>query len=623
MREQALFEATQEHDGEFQPLGRMQRHHLHGVFASPGLRLTAFQHRVRQEGVQRVHGFTAVRRHLVGFEGAGRGDEFVQVFDARLALAVFFLLEMFTQTRARDDMVHLLVQGQAAGFLGQLVHQLQKPGQGLVTLRAQHAGAQHHAAGFPQGTATFAGCGTHQVERARPDATRRQVHHALESGVLRAVRQQTQISQRVFHFGAFEEAQTPIHTVGDACIHEALFQHAGLRVGTVEHGHTIAAATMGHPFADTLHDEVCFVAFIERGINANGFTRRPRRTQGFAEAPGVVFDDAVGQRQNVAAGAIVFLEAHHERAGKVFAELVDVFHLGTTPAVNALVVVAHHERRTARARNEPQPLVLQRVGVLEFVDQHVREAVAVVREDIGMVAQEFIAAQQQFGEVHHARLAATRLVFFVDADELAARGVAVVFQMLGALAFIFAAVDEPGDFARHPAGVVQTHVLQDFFHQPLLVVRVENLEGLGQVCLAPVNAQQAMRQPVEGADPEILHAHLQQALHAGAHFGSGLVGEGDGEDGPQRGALAFDEPADAVHQHARLAGTGTGEDETGLQRGRDGLRLFGVQAGEERVGIHRRILPGQAAHPLTLCKQITRRATFLPRGRSTVPAPAR
>ena len=333
-----------------------------------------------------------------------------------------------------------------------------------------------------------------------------------------------------------------------------------------------------------------------------------------------MFDDAVRQRQDVAAGAVIFLEAHHEGAGKVFAELVDVLHLGAAPTVDALVVVAHHERRATWPRDQPQPLVLQGVGVLELVHQHVRETLAIVGEYIRVVAQQFVAAQQQFGEVHHARLAAARFVFFVDADELATRRVTVVLQVFRALAFVLAPIDEPRDLARHPAGVVQAHVLQDFLHQPLLVVRVENLEGLGKVRLAPVNAQQAMRQPVESADPEILHAHLQQRLHAGTHFRGGLVREGDGEDGPQRSTFALHEPGDAVHEHARLAGTGTSEDETGLQGRRDGLRLFGVQAGEERVGIHPPILPGWAAQPVTLFRP---RAAFLPRGRRAVQVPAR
>ena len=49
VRKQAFFQTTQEHDGKLETLGRVQRHHLHGVFPGASLRFAAFQHRMRQE----------------------------------------------------------------------------------------------------------------------------------------------------------------------------------------------------------------------------------------------------------------------------------------------------------------------------------------------------------------------------------------------------------------------------------------------------------------------------------------------------------------------------------------------------------------------------------------------
>ena len=510
----------------------MQRHHLYGIFAGTGLRLAAFQHRMRQKRIQGVHGFATVSRHLVRFEGARCRNQFVQVLDAGFTLAVFFLLEVFAQTGTRDDMVHLLMQWQIGGFLRQLVDQLQERSQRLVPLGPKHAGAQHHTAGFPHGVAAFARGRAHQIQGARANAARRQVHHTLESGVFGAVRQQAQVSKRIFHFGALKEAEATVNAVRDTRVHEAFFQHARLRIGPVQHRCAVTTTALIDPLAHALDYEVRFVAFVERGIDTDRLARRTCGTQRLAEAASVVLDDAVGQRQDVAAGAVVFFEAHHERAGKVSAELVDVFHLGAAPAVDALVVVTHDERRTTRTGQQTQPLVLQGVGVLKLVHQHVGEALAVVVQHLHMVAQQFVTAQQQFGEVHHARLAAARFIFLVDADELPARRVAVILQVLRALTFIFTAINEISDLTWHPAGVVEAHFFQNFFHQPLLVIRIENLEGLRQLGFAPMNAQQAMRQAMEGADPEILHAHLQQRFHAAAHFGRRLVGEGNREDGP-------------------------------------------------------------------------------------------
>ena len=45
----------------------------------------------------------------------------------------------------------------------------------------------------------------------------------------------------------------------------------------------------------------------------------------------------------------------------------------------------------------------------------------------------------------------------------------------------------------------------------------------------------------------------EQSLHTGAHLGSSLIGERDGENAARRDALGFHEPGDAMHQHAGLA----------------------------------------------------------------------
>ena len=53
MRKQAVFHAGQKHHREFQPLGRMQGHHLHTVIVRVGLPLAGLQHRMREKGFER------------------------------------------------------------------------------------------------------------------------------------------------------------------------------------------------------------------------------------------------------------------------------------------------------------------------------------------------------------------------------------------------------------------------------------------------------------------------------------------------------------------------------------------------------------------------------------------
>ena len=66
-----------------------------------------------------------------------------------------------------------------------------------------------------------------------------------------------------------------------------------------------------------------------------------------------------------------------------------------------------------------------------------------------------------------------------------------------------------------------------------------------------------------------------------AHLGGGLVGERDGED-PRRVRALVDQVGDAVGEHPRLAGSGTGDDEQRTVAVHDRVELIGVETGHRR-----------------------------------------
>ena len=75
----------------------------------------------------------------------------------------------------------------------------------------------------------------------------------------------------------------------------------------------------------------------------------------------------------------------------------------------------------------------------------------------------------------------------------------------------------------------------------------------------------------------------EQSIDAFGHFGGGLVGEGDGEDGVGRDVFLLDEPGNAMGDDAGFARAGAGEDEQWALRGLDGGALFGIEMGEKRM----------------------------------------
>ena len=171
-----------------------------------------------------------------------------------------------------------------------------------------------------------------------------------------------------------------------------------------------------------------------------------------------------------------------------------------------------------------------------------------------VVAPQVEGAQQEFGEVDDPGAHAGGLVGFIDAAHGRQEQIAAGLDMLRAQAFVFLAVDEPLRLTRRPTLLVEAQLADHPLDQALLVIAVEDLEGLGQARLLPVRPQQAVRQAVEGAYPHAGRADAHQLLNAVAHLGSGLVGEGHRQDGMRGRVFDLDQPGDTVHQHSGFTG---------------------------------------------------------------------
>ena len=86
-------------------------------------------------------------------------------------------------------------------------------------------------------------------------------------------------------------------------------------------------------------------------------------------------------------------ELYDRCAGKVLLELMNMLDSRTTPSVDRLVVVTDNKRHAAIACEDPEPCVLNRIGVLELVNKQVLKAAPVVRQQLGVIAQQFVCTQ--------------------------------------------------------------------------------------------------------------------------------------------------------------------------------------------------------------------------------------
>jgi hypothetical protein len=222
---------------------------------------------------------------------------------------------------------------------------------------------------------------------------------------------------------------------------------------------------------------------------------------------------------------------------------------------------------------------------VEPVAQQVPEALLVVLQQTGVVQPQLVRAQQQLCEVDQAGATGGDLIGLVDADE-GVGGRVAADDVLGPLSFVLRGIDEPRRLARGPALLVEAHVVDDALQQTDLVVRVQHLEGFGQARFVPVQAQQAVGDTVEGADPHAASALSTELADAMTHLARGLVGESHRQHAVGRHAQHLGQPADAVHQHPRLAGAGAGQHQGVLGISGDGLALGRVERIEQVGNIH-------------------------------------
>ena len=312
----------------------------------------------------------------------------------------------------------------------------------------------------------------------------------------------------------------------------------------------------------------------------------------------VVGNHGVGGIEDGAGGAVVLLQPDRFGDVVVAQEVVHVADFRTAEGVDRLVVVTHGKQGGRGAGEAAQPLVLQAVGVLEFVDQDLVEARLVVGAQGFVAGQQLEARQQQLGKIHHAFAAALALVFAPDVDQPAVEG-AGGLHAVRAQSLFLVAVDELHQLARWIGVVGQVERLQEPLDGGQLVLAVEDGEGGRQAGVAVVQAQKAVRQPVEGADPHHARIDRQHGADAGLHLAGGLVGEGDGQHAGRRGQAFAQQPGNAAGQHPGLAAAGSGEHQR-VAAGRNGGELRRIEAGEE-IGIHGGFTARQSADSTNFC----------------------
>ena len=220
------------------------------------------------------------------------------------------------------------------------------------------------------------------LERTRADAAWRKIHDAKKCAIVVRCSKQAQIGQCVLHFRALEKAHAAVDAVRQRGIEQRVLEDARLRVAAIKQRDGIERNAVLRQTLHDIDDECGLVQVRWRNEGTHGLAAAFVRPQVLAEPQAVVLDERVRGIENIAVRPIVLLELdqrHRALCGREIA--LEVLHVGDVRAakrVNRLIVVAHGEYGGIRAGEEAQPFVLQNIRILEFVDQDMREASAVI-----------------------------------------------------------------------------------------------------------------------------------------------------------------------------------------------------------------------------------------------------
>ena len=450
------------------------------------------------------------------------------------------------------------------------------------------------------------------------DAPGRAVDNPAQPQIVRRGGNQAQIGQHVLYLRPVKEAGAADDPIGDAVALEGIFQLVGLGIHPIQYRVIPPVgplAVSGHDLGSHI---LGLVVFVVRHIQLQWLPRPLVAPQFLALPPLVVADDGVGRVQDVGGTTVVLLQPDGAAVLVLLLKAEDIFNGCAPELIDALVIVAHHADVAPAPCQQGGEQILQVVGVLILVDQHILEAPLPVEAHLLLLLQQLYREEDQVVKVHGVggeHPAHILAVDFADADAADIPALSGTVQIVpGADAAVLC----PADLAQHGFWrehlVIQIHVLQDAFEQAQAVRRVIDGKAAGKAQPLRVPPQNAHAGGVEGAGPDVIGLRPQHPFQPLFQFPRRLVGEGDGQDAPGghrvqgRNALClfpapqqdlqlpligigghfvavprpavFQQIGNAVNQHSGLAAARPCQDQQRPFGGQHRLPLHGVQRRE-------------------------------------------
>jgi hypothetical protein len=298
-----------------------------------------------------------------------------------------------------------------------------------------------------------------------------------------------------------------------------------------------------------------------------------------------------GDREDLGARSVVVVHLDDRRSGEVVGEPGEVRRVGPVPAVDGLVGVTHDTEVVAVAEPTAEQPELQRVHVLELVDEEVAEPPALRIAERAVGLQGGGAMGQEVVEVDEAL---ALLLLLVPGEPLRhdARRSGDPAGGGGGGRGVPVGRDEPGlrplDLGRQLGGAQAVVSVDDRPQDAGLV-----LQQCRRAAVAPLPPGAELR-PGRGVERAGGRDVAQpEAPEPAGQLAGRLAGEGEGQDMAWIGVAGDRPPGDAPGEDPGLARARAGLDAQRVRRVGDSPPLVRVEPHQQRVGVHpRRVVTG-------------------------------
>ena len=586
MREDPVFHAGQEDDGELQALRSVECHQGDDPVIVVGDLISVCDERYPLE--------EAGEAGLVGIALVLGGDrlQLGKVLHASLVLGIMRGLEL-------REVAGLLQGGlqdrrRARAGLHEGAQVREQLGEG-DDLSLRPSGQSRDLRGAvqrgPEGDALALSERLDRLLRPVSDPALGDVEDAAHRHVVVGIGDRAEVGDRVPDLAAFVEAHAPDDGVGQPHPDEDLLQGPGLGVGPVEDGHVRGShSRVIDQGIDLVCHEAGFIVLVVGDVGDDGRTRSGVGPQALGPAAAVARDDAIGGVEDGLRRPVVLLQQHGLGIGIVALELLDVANRRATEGIDGLIGVADHAQlgrwhAVAAVTDEfADQDVLRVIGVLVLVDEDVAESAAVVLGHVGEELEQRHGRSDEVIEVEGIGAAQASLVLGVGLRQHAILGrLRAAREGLLVDELVLQVRDPCREAARRVALGIEIEVLDHHGHEPLRVGGVVDREVRGDAEPGGLPAEDAHARRVEGHHPHGAGGGPDQRGNPLLHLAGGLVGEGDREDlgGPH--TLLADEMGDALGEHARLARAGSRHDEQGAAAMGHGFLLGRVEVGHGAI----------------------------------------